>query len=769
MFSTNSFHWMITWPLCSLIGIISLPCYAQTSEEFRLSDFYAGNSIMRLTGQSSTEEMTLPLSPTVKVDAAVLKLQITSSIVLSPDRSVLNVRFNNATIGQIPFDPARPVISSEIPIPISLWRPGYNSLSFVATQSISACEKSSAPELWSEINLYQSSLTIKTRKNIEHLGLQSLSGFFHPGIGSQNKARIFTGGEGPEQAMIMAQALPLIAQGLALRKQYRPLAFRHHFLPVPDEQSTLAQQLKSKQLWQTYQHSAWYLTQDNNNSPREDALHVLVGTSKALRRFLTTEQQQNIRGPYLGIEKTPAVRLNQQELIPARYRLIVAGLDERQVMQAALALGYMDDPLNPDRQINILADKSLMPYLPQQTVTLHPGQTYSFGDLGTDSFSFTGGGEFTKPVNIRLPADFYVTEDASVRLSLNFGYGAGFGPGSVMNLLANQQIVYGLALDNLNGESFRHYVLRIPARYFRGGNNTLTFVINQNPVPADIECADISGNYLRFQVNRTSQIILPQASHLARQPDLRLLAQTGYPLTEFTQTQPTGIYIAQPAMMSAALTIAGKLAQSSHNLIPALQVIRGIPEQLPPSAILLARPVDLNESLFARVNTAITQTKQWPYRLQNLLLNQVRDKDDPVRLKPSTPGGYTTQTGTLGRMAILIATQNPLSPQSGTLFVMTAENSRMLTERVNQLVQNSLWGQLTGDFFAWQTPQAPLLVMQVAKTFEVGHASLWLTLRAWSSNHPWYWIIVAVVTVLLISAIAYRLLKRRHRKLKEQW
>ena len=73
--------------------------------------------------------LALPLAAGQEVKIAAISIEAVNSKALIKPRSILNVRFNNATIGQIHLDPERPSISSQVTIPASLWRSGFNNLS----------------------------------------------------------------------------------------------------------------------------------------------------------------------------------------------------------------------------------------------------------------------------------------------------------------------------------------------------------------------------------------------------------------------------------------------------------------------------------------------------------------------------------------------------------------------------------------------------------------------------------------------------------------
>jgi len=152
------------------------------------------------------------------------------------------------------------------------------------------------------------------------------------------------------------------------------------------------------------------------------------------------------------------------------------------------------------------------------------------------------------------------------------------------------------------------------------------------------------------------------------------------------------------------------------------------------------------------------------------LYNRIHTLTDDKSHRPLTTHGVTMQQSTLGNMAILLAQGNPRSQQQGSLYIVAAQDSKILTERVNDLISLGLWGQLAGDFFSWQNSQAPLLAMQVTEKFEAGNPDdHWLSLRLWLSNNPWYWLVGVVLLSGLIMYIAVLLLRRRNKAVTEDW
>ena len=751
--------------LCACL-LMPFSLCAQT-ETFRLTDFFGGDSTLRLQGKSDNVDIAIPLSAVTDVDNALLRLEVVSSQALIKKRSQLYVRFNNATIGQIAFDPDRPSLVSEMTIPKTLWRPGFNTLTFAVSQHYAEqCVNGNAPELWSEINIYNSTLKLTTSINKSEFTLDELSGFFNPGIGGQRAVSLYTA-KAPSLE-IQQTTLPLVAQALALRNQYQPLSVSHNVFDasyvLPEIDNTQGDYWQQDNV-QRFERSAWYL-----RSQPKQPVHVLVGTAAELAAVLTDELTNEIDGAFLRAQRTPAVIAYDKVIVPASYRLIVSGTTEEEVHQAAKALAVMDDALNPISQVTVLSQSEMDAGKVQRHRVLAPGQHYTFEDFGISTAQFRNENDFNKRVSFRLPADFYVPENASVKLLLDFAYGAGFGPGSIMNVSVNDELVHGLSLTNTNGQSYRDYQLSIPARYFKGGTNNIDFDITSRAPLAGVPCDDIPGSHLVFQLDNSSGIDLPSAGHVAVQPDLALLSEAAYPFARFKSAPIATINAPSKAFLDSALTLAAKLAQVARAPLLNLQIKIGNNLDTEGSLIVLGTPQTLTQVEQSEFNTAIEASKRWSYRLQNNLYNHVRTLSEDLSFKEMRVDGHTVQESDLGQQAILTAQQHPTATQRETLFIVAAQTPEILHQRIEDLVSLSMWGQLAGDFFAWKDNLSPALVMQVSDKFEVGEADdSWLHLRLWLSNNPWYWLIGFIALVLIVSFVMYTLLKRRNKQVQDAW
>ncbi|BFT31475.1 cellulose biosynthesis cyclic di-GMP-binding regulatory protein BcsB [Alteromonas sp. D210916BOD_24] len=753
--------------LLLLVSVLTSFSLQAKTETFRLTELFDGARTVRLEGSADSFTIPVTLNSIVQVDKALLKIEVVSSKALIKKRSQLYVRFNNATIGQVEYDPDRPALVSEITIPKSLWRVGFNALTFSVSQHYAAqCGNGNSPELWSEINAHNSSLTLTTSTKDHAFTLNELSGFFSPGVAGQREVALYTAKE--PSAGTMEQSLPLVAQALALRNQYQPLHVFHRSLDdryLSAETKDAERDMWDEEKVNQFHHSAWYL-KDEEKQP----VHVLVGTVSELSSVLTDDVINQIDTAFIETQTTPAFVVDNKVVVPASYRLIVSGKTHDDVMVAAKTLAVMDDELNSTNRIKVHSQSNVSAEILLRNGVLAPGSQYTFEAIGVDTQQFLNEGQFSQRVSLRLPADFYVPESANVELLLDFAYGAGFGSGSIMNVRVNNALVHGLMLNKENGTAYRDYQLNIPARFFKGGTNHIDFDITARAPLVGVSCDDIPGSHLIFQLNNASKIILPSAGFIAVQPNLALMSETAYPFARYKSAPLTTLRIPSLDFIDSALTLSGKFAQVAKSPILNFQISIGERKVPDGTSMILGTPQSLTQLDQGSFTTAVEKTNRWSYRLQNNLYNQIRTLSNDLSFKQMRVDGNTVQESSLGNQAVLTAHRHPNSNQDDTLFVLAAQTPELLEARVHDLVSLTMWGQLSGDFFAWNNALQPSLVMQVSEKYEVGEAgNSWLHLRLWLSNNPWYWLISFVVLVLLVSIVVHLLLKRRNKQVKDSW
>jgi cellulose synthase operon protein B len=714
-----------------------------------LSHLYPQPGPVRLKGDTSSFDLSIPLAGTVVVQQASVELHYTNSIALRTARSVLSIRLNDATLAQIHLDAAQPVGVVTVNLPAELWRGGYNKLTVDVSQHYTdQCEDPDAPELWTEIDLFHSRLHYKVAPLASPYLLSDLSSIFSPGLGGQSRVLLLTA---PAAAAdrLRSDALPYVAEALALRRRYEPL---------------------------TIEYASWTEGAQGNlsylpSTAKADVLHVVVGTPDQLAQALPKSDQPAIDGPKVLLDN----------LGGGRARLVVTGRTPDEVITAAHNLAVLQDTLTPDAQALFPPGQKpteAMPVIGRSV--LSDNTTYTFDDLGTPTTTVNGPGTHHVSVALPLAADYYTQENARADLSLNFAYSAAIGAGSVMNILVNGEFIQGIFFDLTAGERFTRYLLHVPVRFFRPGMNTLDLQFDTRPYRVGAACTSQPTESVFVQVMGTSAIHLPEGGHAAVLPDLARFAGAGFPFVSNDGNAAGAMYIAAPALEGGALTLIGKLAQTVRGPVSGWRVVPGLPNNITGQAIVLATADRLSPDYYANLSTAIAKTKRWPYRALEDLRTVSSQPHFTLgnfwsavfgRTLPASPlplEESLTQRSTLGDLGVGFALRNPQGAGGAMLMIVTADTDSGLTDRVGSLVQPEVWSQLKGDFVAWRQANAPVFTMEVAQHYEVGNADPWLLLRLAVSTNPLPWIAAAAGAAAIATAAAFILLRRRKRNLEKE-
>jgi cellulose synthase operon protein B len=713
-----------------------------------LSHLYPLPGPVRLRGDMASFDISIPLVRTAVLQAASVELHYTNSIALLTARSVLAVRFNETTLAQIHLDAAASVGVVTVNLPISLWRPGYNKLTIDVVQHyIDRCEDPNAPELWTEVDLFRSRLHYKVAPSSAPYLLSDLSSIFAPGLGGQSQVLLMTAPT-PQADKLRSQALPFVAQALALRRQYAAL---------------------------TIEQASWSAGGEGNPSHLPDdaaahLLHVLVGTPDQLASLLTSSPLPPIDGPKLLVAN----------IGDGRGRLIVTGRSPDEVIVASHNLAVLQDTLTPDTQAVFIPGQSPTRTMPLDGRSFLVGNTtYSFNALGVSTTTIQGSGKNRITVPLPLPGDYYTSENAQAALLLNFAYSAAMGAGSVINIRLNGEFIQGIFFNNTNGQRFTGYRLNVPVRLLRPGSNTLDFDVSTHPFHVGAECTSQRGDDLFVQVMGSSTIRLPPAGHAAVLPDLVRLAAAGFPYVAGDGSAAGKIYVSSPELAGAALTLIGKMAQTVRGPVSGWEIIVAPATAIKGQAIVLATADQLSPDYYAELSTAVARTKRWPYHaLQDLrtvsnqpgltlgnLWSAIFGRAAPPAQFPATES--LTQRSALGDLGVLFTLRNPHGAGDDTLTILTADTNAILAHRVHALVQPELWSQMRGDLLAWRTPDAPVFTMAVADHYVVGKEDPWLLLRLTVSTNPLYWLAAAALAAALATAAAFILLGLRRKRLPE--
>ena len=684
---------------------------------YPLSKFIPSAGPLVLHDQTTTAKISIPVSGRLKPKSMSVTLNFTNSIGLVASTSVLAVRFNETTLAQIRLDPNNPTGTAKVTLPVELIRPGYNVLALAVSQhNGDPCEDPEAPELWTEINTATSAIEIDGDYSGAQMHLSDFDQIFSPGIGAARRLSLVTPPLASDSALISSAAL--VSEAVALRAQYESVELHPAALAAP---------------------ATW--TSDD---------HVIVGTRDQIASALGDEAEK-IQGPYLSL----------RILEHRQVQMVVSGKSPQDVATAARALAYFNLPFADAASASVKAvDDKAGP----AARALQPGHIYSFESLGIPTTTLYGAGRQQMTLELPMPPDLYAPEQANVDMLLDLDYGAGMGLGSVLNVEVNGKFLHGIALSSETGNAFRDYRIPVPLRDLVGGKNRIGFSVIMRPVRKD-KCIGASGRHLAMTLSGTSSISVPDASHVAAQPDLDLMARTGFPFS--AATAPTTIWVSDASLLGAGWSLAGRLAQASGGPLPQLQfAVAGEPPHGP--ALLIGEAKSLPPRLFQGAMQAFGETHRMPYSSfdspQGAEMPGLFDRMWPFGDKPRKPdsflpAGAVEQSNDLGDTVILTAVR--ADDGHGTTTIVTAATRERLAAGVQELVSPQYWSQARGDFMLWKDKPDQVVTLRLSPRYQIGSAPAMMSFRFYISEHPWWWLIGSVIVLVGLASLTVWLLARR--------
>lgn len=728
--------------LCSLGLIFSetLPA-AVESVTSSISQYMLRSEPLMLRNANGKYDITIPLSDRVRPISATLNLSLSNSNVLKGNRSQMSVYVNDFVVGQIKLDPINNSSTARFQIDPEFLKPGYNKITFKAAQHYtdSECEDWSAPELWTNIDTVKSTFTLNYQAVDVTEKLSALNELINDRLGHYQLSILRANAAVSDHYLYWGA---MISQAVKLRLKYVPLKLDEKSItPYGDNPDKFA---------------------IDPSALKNDA--VLVGTKAQIASLLPARARDAIQGPYLGIFR--------QDNDSTHFILVLSGNDDDEVSAAAQSFALLNARF-PDQQQSVLQK----PQIPIDASLLAPGvivpgNTYQFSQL---EYRNNLQDHETATLELRMPADFYSTEDAMVTLNLHLAYGAAMRKDSVVNITLNDVFVHAIHLKEPEGAHYQNYQITLPLRSFRAGLNTLRFDAELTPSESG-ECTFVQRNNLIATVYPDSSIRFPDAGHVAELPDLKLFATTGFPLAQNASTAQTVFKLLDTSsdtitsawQLTAALAVQQQAPLFDLNItqgqIPAadnvalIGKISGISTEV--DTILKRAPVKLGpENRFPytykdRQDSATQSTLQW---LESMLFG---DTPKPQTVNITKANVALSQSGGLGEQFLLMSYPHPQG--NGVVLALLSAADNSLYQGLSLLESPSLWSQIRGNIFVWDQHKR-FDWQQEGDSITLGSDNVRLRLIMHFSNHPWRWLLIIIVFLLITAWVTHKLLNKYQR------
>jgi hypothetical protein len=665
---------------------------------------------------SAVHNLSIPIPERWKIDRALLTFAYVNSTGLVASKSRLTIKVNGYPVAQITLNPSAPEGSVRLAIPTSLLSPGYNEVSFQASQHYALdsleCEHPCSSILWTTLKLAEASLELSYTLKPVPLKLSSMNGFvFDPKLHPHGEVHLVLENTAAEMVTIAG----IVASGVARRFDYKSVLF------------TASQVIR----------------------PGVD--NLVVGSRGFVQGLLQSQglPPPEVNGPFLKILHAPGD--------VSHAVVVISGLDMDQLKLAAKTLAILSSSFPNSDELTatgfMLPDITM--YGGRQVLT--PSKAYTLKDLDFRSYTFKGTTPSPKDITFRLPADLLIKPNVYADLSLYFAYGAGLREDSAINLSLNGRLIQAIHLDDVRGAIISGYQIKVPTYMFAPGVNTLRF----EPIMAPVgwkNCEILRTEILGLTLFENSTLRFPEMPHFTELPKLELFMLNGFPVTRWPDGHEAMVYLTKTDSdtIAAALDVIGLITQKNGYPLFEVTVTSTDPKQFDGELIVIGDIASIPEvyrkagplTLVNEATVPYPMSRSWAAEVAVAYSKQVS------RFQPG--------------MAALMQFLSPFTEGRSVLLLTTATTEDLKAAGValmDPAVQAKIEGGLV--LIELSAPDYPVTSLAIGKRYITGQTGQVSLLKRYLYVYPWFYYVAVTLVIAALSLLTFYLLLRfRKRRLK---
>lgn len=489
--------------------------------------------------------------------------------------------------------------------------------------------------------------------------------------------------------------------------------------------------------------------------------------------FATNDRRPDFLKDYPPVEK-PTVEIISQPDNPYQKMLLVLGRNDDDLLTAVKGIAQGDMLLRGQsstvEQVKQLAARQ--PYDAPNWVRTDRATKFSELQQYENQLQADGIQPSSVSLTLNLPPDLFLVRARGIKMDLAYRYTSPLqNDGSRLAVNLNNQFMqdYPLQVKEDNGKQLLHIPLvqalqdssaslTIPALRL-GVVNQLRFDFDYATTviggSSDGRCETVTPVAHHVVVDGNSTIDLTGYRHYLEMPSLRAFANAGFPFSRLADLAQTLVLVnpqPQADQVSALLNALGNIGAQTG--FPALnvQISDDWSKAKTADADLLmigTIPADLRED--SRINLLVERAKSWvdkPVR-QSVL----DDADTPVGDR--TAASRTTIISD-GPMAAIIGFQSPFNQQRSVVALL-ADSPRAYQLLNNALLDSGKRAAIYGS--AAIIRESGVNSLRVGDSYFVGHLPWWERLWHALASHPVLMALFAVVVVLLVALMVWRLMR----------
>ncbi|MGD8204077.1 cellulose biosynthesis cyclic di-GMP-binding regulatory protein BcsB [Pantoea sp. FN0305] len=489
--------------------------------------------------------------------------------------------------------------------------------------------------------------------------------------------------------------------------------------------------------------------------------------------FATNAHRPDFLKDYPAVDK-PTVEIISQPDNPYQKMLLVLGRNNEDLLTAVKGIAQ-GDVLLRGQSATVEQVKQLTARQPYDAPNwVRTDRATRFSELQQYENQLQADGIQPSPISLtlNLPPDLFLVRARGIKMDLAYRYTSPLqNDGSRLAVNLNNQFMqdYPLQVKDDSGKQLLHIPLiqglqdngtslTIPALRL-GVINQLRFDFDYAATviggSSDGRCETVSPVTNHVVVDGNSTIDLSGYRHYIAMPSLRAFANAGFPFSRMADLSQTLVLVnAQPQaeQVSALLNAVGNIGAQTG--FPALNVQISDDWSKAKSTdadILLIGtvPDDLRED--SRINLLVERAKSWVNKpMRQAVLDNV---DTPAGDR--TAASRTTIVSD-GPMAAIIGFQSPFHDQRSVVALL-ADSPRAYQLLNNALLDSGKRAAIYGS--AAIIRESGINSLRVGDSYFVGHLPWWERLWHALASHPLLMGLFAVVVVLLVALMVWRLMR----------
>lgn len=673
-------------------------------------------SSMELRCTHDAQHLSIPIPERWKLHKAVLSLRYTASNNLIGDLSQMSININDEPIAQTKLNTQSPGAATEITIPVSLLKSGYNTLEFDVVQHYlrGQCELPCAPDLWTKISLMESTLQIEYDLKPLPLKLGEVTGMiFDPKQFPEAAVNIITENVTRDSVTLAG----IVASGIARRFDYRKVKFGF------------------------------------SNQIKEGMDNVLIGSEQFANKIGVSKGQASVTSD-AGLLKISHLPTKDGKVDDKHALISITGEKSAALKVVAETLASMTMPFPGTGEMSAyefsMSDISM--YSGRETLTAD--KTYDFKTLDQPTHAFTGLNPNPVNLNFRLPPDFLIKQNQYAKLSLNLSYGTGLRAGSGINILVNEKPLRAIQLDSIGGSYVDGYEVDIPTHLFKPGANTISFSPFFNMQGLQL-CDSVRPDGLFATIYGNSTLYFPAMPHFIELPKIELFALNGFPFTRWPDGFETMIYLPQQdtASIETALNVIGMITQKNGFPLFSTQVRFEEPKGWDGELVVIGKTSSIPKFILDAAPMGLTGITNVPYPIS-------RGWDSETTISNSK------QQSGLGHGIGAVMEFESLYQRGRSIILLTAESDDYLLALGDAMLEPNVQGRLKGDvaLIELTSPKYKVTSMMVGKKYTTGDKGEISFIRSYLYEHLYVFYGLVAGFIIALAMLGYWVLLRYRTK-----